>query len=251
MVRAPMQRVLAVVLLLVMSAPAHAGFEEKQRQYARVRTAFDHHLDDLKKAFTKAGAAWPPDGIFLRAFKLEDDLELWALKQGEKQNGKRVFVRNFPVCAKSGELGPKSRAGDLQVPEGFYTIDRFNPASSYHLSLGLDYPNDVDRARADGHPPGGDIFIHGNCVTIGCLPIEDGPVEVLYIAAVLARDNGQRSIPVHVFPFRFGTKDAAPHMKAAEPELASFWAVLERGYQTFETTKVPPKVRATKKGYVF
>ncbi|MFO0748023.1 MAG: hypothetical protein U1F43_20540 [Myxococcota bacterium] len=233
----------------LMTDSAHAGsFADKQRQYERVRDAFAHHLPGMKALFDDAGAAWPPRGVYLRGFKLEGELELWA----EKASGhERVRVRVFPICATSGELGPKSQAGDGQVPEGFYTIDRFNPRSAYHLSLGLDYPNKVDLARGDGASPGGDIFIHGNCVTIGCIPIQDDPVEALYVVAVLARDGGQSHIPVHVFPFHFGTAKAEPHMKAAAPDLLSFWSVLQAGYQAFETTHIPPRVDATRKGYVF
>jgi len=255
LVRGAMRAMLVVVGVLLVTVPAEpaeaGGFERKQRQYERVRDAFDAHLDDMKKAFARERAAWPPRDIFLRVFKLDSVIELWAAKDGGKANGPRVLVQRFPICAKSGELGPKSRAGDGQVPEGFYTINRFNPRSSYHLSLGLDYPNAVDLVRADGAAPGGDIFIHGNCVTIGCMPIQDGPVESLYLVAVLAKDGGQKSIPVHVFPFHFGAAEAAPYMRGASPELAAFWSVLEQGYRAFEATQVPPKVRATAKGYVF
>lgn len=227
----------------------HAGsFEDKQRAHERVRVAFDHHLAPMKALFEDAGAAWPPRGVYLRAFKLEGELELWAEK---KKGPERVRVRVFPICATSGELGPKAALGDGQVPEGFYAIDRFNPRSGYHLSLGLDYPNKVDRARADGRNPGGDIFIHGNCVTIGCIPIQDEPIEALYVVAVLARDRGQKRLPVHVFPFRFGSPEAAPYVGAASPELAAFWTTLQAGFLAFEASHVPPVVLATSKGYVF
>lgn len=252
LVRGRMQLVAILLGLFVVTGSAQAGgFETKQKQYERVRDAFDKHLDDMKRAFERADAHWPPRDIYLRAFKLESDIELWALKDGAKANGPRVLVQHFPICAKSGELGPKSRAGDGQVPEGFYTINRFNPRSSYHLSLGLDYPNDVDLTRADGASPGGDIFIHGNCVTIGCMPLQDEPVESLYVVAVLAKDGGQKSIPVHVFPFHFGSDAAKPYLADAAPELQAFWNVLLGGYLAFESSKVPPKVRATRKGYVF
>ena len=162
-----------------------------------------------------------------------------------------MLVRNFPICAASGDLGPKARAGDGQVPEGYYKVDRFNPRSSYHVSLGLDYPNALDKARAGGDPPGGDIFIHGGCVTIGCMPLDDEPMEALYVVAVLARDRGQNVIPVHVFPFRYGTPEAVRHMAEAPPELRVFWESIAPGFVDFAKTHVPSKVRVTKRGYVF
>ena len=224
------------------------GFLEQQQGFPRVREAFARHLSSVEAAFIKAGASWPPSGLFLRAHKLEDELELWADKHNGK--GERLLIRSFEVCAKSGELGPKAVSGDGQVPEGFYRVDRFNPRSSYHLSLGLDYPNAVDKARANGRPPGGDIFIHGNCVTIGCLPIEDAPMEWLYVAMVLARDAGQ-GVAVHVFPCRFGTDrcEAALASAKVDADTRTFWDGLRPAFLAFETTREVPKVRATSKGY--
>jgi murein L,D-transpeptidase YafK len=224
------------------------GFEGEQRRHDRVDAAFDNQAETVEAEFRAAGAAWPPAGLYLRAFKEEGALELWAKP---RKGDARVLVRTFAICAKSGGLGPKVREGDGQVPEGFYTINRFNPNSRYHLSLGLDYPNAVDKARAGEDPPGGDIFIHGKCVTIGCLPLEDGPVEALYVAAVRARDRGQTKIPVHVFPCRFGTETCKAAMADASHELIAFWLELQAGWMFFETTKLPPQVTATSKGYRF
>lgn len=253
-----MRVVVCLLAVFFVSAPSEgrAGpFERQQRAYSRVAGAFDAHLEALELTFAEAGAAWPPRGIFLRAFKHEGALELWAEPADSDSGAPRVLVRTFPICQESGVLGPKRREGDLQVPEGFYTIDRFNPRSSYHLSLGIDYPNAVDKARAGGDPPGGDIFIHGNCVTVGCLPIEDQPIEALYVVAVRARDRGQRKIPVHIFPCRFGSEacDAALERVTREetdPELATFWSMLALAHAEFEATRVPPRFVAKKTGYV-
>ncbi len=252
MFRLPMRSVvIALMATLLTSTPSQAGpFERAQRKYERVRQAFSAHLAAVEREFEAARAAWPPRGIFLRAFKHEGVLELWAEPLKSSANAPRVLVRSFPICAASGVLGPKSRSGDGQVPEGFYMIDRFNPRSNYHLSLGIDYPNAVDKTRAAGDPPGGDIFIHGNCVTIGCLPLEDGPIEALYVVAVRARDNGQKQIPVHMFPCRFGTEACLKAMGSATPELASFWATLAEAHAEFESTRIPPRYRATSRGYV-
>ena len=245
-----------VALVAAGTGAAAESFEYKQKQRPRVRTAFVHHAAAVAAEFAKAGAAWPPAGIFLRGFKDEGELELWARKRKPPRGtdtGERVLVRTFPICAASGVLGPKARVGDYQVPEGFYTIDRFNPNSSYHLSLGVSYPNAVDKARAVGHSPGGDIFIHGDCVTIGCLPLEDDPIEALYVTAVMARSGGQGALPVHIFPCRFGQDacDAAMRKAAPDAVLAAFWEVLRDGYRRFEKGHVPPTVRATSRGYRF
>ncbi len=108
--------------------------------------------------------------ILLRAYKQESELELWAKNKKDKQY---TLLKTYKICASSGTLGPKRKQGDIQVPEGFYVIDRFNPVSNFYLSLGVSYPNASDKILGVKGALGGDIFIHGNCVTIGCLPISD------------------------------------------------------------------------------
>ena len=155
------------------------------------------------------------------------------------------LVKSYPICASSGVLGPKRRQGDMQVPEGFYVVDRFNPVSSFHLSLGFNYPNDSDRVLSDKRSPGGDVFIHGNCVTIGCIPIEDGPMEEVYVAAVDARLGGARSIPVHIFPARMDEAGVSwlKGQAKGDVELEGFWGGLVEGYAAFETSRRVPTVR--------
>jgi murein L,D-transpeptidase YafK len=165
--------------------------------------------------------------ICFRMIKTKAELEVWARNQG---GGPYELLHSYPLAAASGTLGPKRRAGDYQVPEGFYEIDRFNPKSNFHLSLGLNYPNAADQAL--GEPsPGGDIFIHGSNVSIGCLPITDAGIEEVYLLAVTARAAGQLVIPVHIFPFPI--TDAELHKRAASPHQA-FWRGLKPGYAYFE-----------------
>ena len=83
----------------------------------------------------------------------------------------------------SGTTGPKRLQGDFQVPEGFYHINEFNPNSNYHLSMGLNYPNSSDRILSDSLRPGGEIYIHGSCVSVGCIPLNDDEIEELYLIA--------------------------------------------------------------------
>ncbi|MEM9844698.1 MAG: L,D-transpeptidase family protein [Pseudomonadota bacterium] len=90
--------------------------------------------------------------------------------------------------------GHKQFEGDGKTPEGDYIIDRRNPNSSFHLSLGVSYPNEEDRAfaAAMGKEPGGDIFIHGQPNwasrradmgpdwTAGCIAVENREMERVY-----------------------------------------------------------------------
>jgi len=87
-------------------------------------------------------------------------------------------------------VGHKETEGDGKTPEGLYYISHKNPRSTYHLSLGISYPNDNDRATAAalGKPTGGDIYIHGGPLkrmtkqdwTAGCIAISDRQIEEVY-----------------------------------------------------------------------
>lgn len=87
--------------------------------------------------------------------------------------------------------GHKEQEGDGKTPEGAYLIDRRNPNSSFHLSLGISYPNadDIAAAKAKGVKPGGDIFIHGTPDrwrgtpdwTWGCIAVTNDEMEEIYV----------------------------------------------------------------------
>jgi len=177
----------------------------------------------------------------VRAFKQERELEVWAGAAGRPL----VKVRTYPFCAASGELGPKRREGDLQVPEGFYVIDLLNPWSQFHLSLRVSYPNAADRKLGDARRPGSNIFIHGGCASIGCIAIEDEPIEELYLMVLEARRKMGRGVPVHIFPSRLdvaGLTVLERHPEAT-PSRVAFWRGLQPGYTFFEETRRPPRVK--------
>ncbi len=209
--------------------------------------------DRVQGAQTRAGATvremagnvgldHPVKRVFFRAFKAEKVLEVWGADQA---NAKYRLIKTYPIAAMSGGLGPKRKEGDRQVPEGFYVIDRFNPKSSFHLSLGLNYPNVSDRILSDKQRPGSDIFIHGNAVSIGCLAMTDEKIEEIYLLALAARDAGQRPIHVHIFPFRM----TSPNLDQAQtPALKRFWQDLKPIYDQFEKTKRVPQVKVDGQG---
>ena len=150
----------------------------------------------LRPHFTGQGLSYPPSRVTLVGVKSDALLHLYAAGAGSPAR----WVRSYPILAASGALGPKLREGDLQVPEGLYRIELLNPNSRFHLSLRLDYPNGFDRrmARADGRSRlGGDIMIHGNRVSIGCLAMGDPAAEELF---VLAADTGLDRVRVILTP---------------------------------------------------
>ena len=83
--------------------------------------------------------------------------------------------------------------------------------SAFHLSLGINYPNAADLKR-NAVNPGGDIFIHGECVTIGCLPMTNKFIEEIYLLAVLAKSAGQKKIPVFILPSKNLPKTNEKHL---------------------------------------
>jgi murein L,D-transpeptidase YafK len=145
-------------------------------------------------------------------------------------------VRAYPICATSGVLGPKRKFGDVQVPEGFYELDWFNPQSNFFLSLHISYPNSADRILGSRANPGGDIFLHGNCVTIGCIPITDEGIKEVYWLAVQVHAARQRHIPIEIFPARL-TREGFHSLAQShpnQPELLAFWSNLRQGFDLFE-----------------
>jgi murein L,D-transpeptidase YafK len=142
----------------------------------------------MRAALARAGFRAPPRQLWIVVLKDERRLDLWA----ESPAGARVPVVSWPVLAASGGPGPKLREGDGQVPEGVYRIPLLNPNSAFHLSLQVGYPSARDRAFAarDGRTRlGGQIFIHGNAVSIGCIAIGDTAIEELFwLAATVGKE---------------------------------------------------------------
>lgn len=102
-------------------------------------------------------------------------------------------LKKYKISLGFAPEGDKQFEGDGKTPEGTYIIDRRNPNSRFHLSLGISYPNaqDVAEARAMGKSPGGEIFIHGQenpfsryksteNWTLGCIAVKNKEIEVIY-----------------------------------------------------------------------
>ena len=125
--------------------------------------------------------------------------------------------------------------------------DRFNPKSKYHLSLGLNYPNEADLYFADKDNPGGEIFIHGRCASIGCVAIRDRNIEEVYLLALDAREHGQARIPVHIFPCRMTEPDNRIFL-SLYPQHRALWESLREVFSYFERTGRVPEVGVTAQG---
>jgi murein L,D-transpeptidase YafK len=198
----------------------------------RVSAATKRVSANLTERAKEIGVKLPGSRVFIRAFKQERELEVWV---SGSSKAKYKLLKTYQVAAASGVLGPKRVQGDRQVPEGVYHIDRFNPKSRFHLSLGINYPNAADRVHADQERPGGDIFIHGDQLSIGCLAMTDEKIEEIYVIA----SGATTRIPVHIFPFRMTPQNLKANAKS---EWATFWKTLEPIYSAFEREQRVPRV---------
>ena len=181
--------------------------------------------------------------VYFRLFKDEHVVEVWK----QKDNGKFDMVQNYNICAWSGTLGAKYKQGDRQAPEGYYPIRpaQMNPASKYFLSINTGFPNAFDRANGR---TGSDLMIHGACSSSGCYSMTDESVAQIFAFARDAFAGGQQEIILEALPFRMTPEKMA--IFSAHKDF-KFWSMLREGYDSFELTKMPPKVDFCEKKYVF
>ena len=239
---------IAVPVFFTAGICAQTSFVEFQKSSIKLSGIFTSMEDSVIKQFEDKKLTWPPQEMYIRSFKYDRQLEVWV-----KATAKEPFklFKTYKICMQSGTMGPKRMQGDYQVPEGFYYINEFNPNSNYHLALGLNYPNASDRILSDSLHPGNAIYIHGNCVSTGCIPISDEPIEELYIIASHVKSSGQDFIPVHVFPVKYNVKKSADYLAETlktKPSLIGFTTELKEAFNYFEEKKQLPIILVNKKG---
>jgi murein L,D-transpeptidase YafK len=185
----------------------------------------------------------PSAPTLIRTYKKEAELEIWKMKS----DGEYALLKTYPMCRWSGQLGPKKREGDMQVPEGFYTIapGQMNPTSHYYLSFNVGYPNAYDRAY---DRTGGNVMVHGVCSSAGCFSMTDEQVADIYAIARESFAGGQREIQLQSYPFHMTAENLAKFR--LDPNIA-FWKELKNGSDHFEVTKAEPPVLVCGKHYVF
>lgn len=240
--------ILAMLVLGVGTLSAQQSFLDNQKMFPKVGEAYREKEELLKKEFEKKGLTYPAKYIFVRSFKLDSEMEIWV--KNSAADTFRLF-KSYRVCTLSGKMGPKRREGDRQVPEGFYYINDFNPNSNYHLSLGINYPNFSDRILSDQKKPGGEIYIHGDCITVGCIPLTNEFIDEVYILAVNAKNAGQDFIPVHVFPVKFGNNRSLEYLgnfSLTDNSSKQFWTELKIAYDYFEKHHRLPVVMVDDRG---
>lgn len=218
--------------IIVFSSIMQSDFLDEQKKYQRVKDAIEEKQALIEKKLNKNQITLDNLNLLLVAYKDNDLLDIYA-KTKQDDNYKKIL--SYKICSRSGQLGPKRKEGDGQVPEGFYYIDRFNPMSNFYLSLGINYPNQSDIKKSKFDNLGCDIFIHGSCVTVGCLPMTDNIIKEIYLLAMHAKNNGQQKIPVYIFPFKMTDKNMISYTTKYknDKELISFWNNLKIGHDNF------------------
>ena len=242
-------KILFIILITATSSAfSQSSFLEPRKTSIKTTDVFASGEDTLRKQFAEKGLVWPAKFVYIRSFKYDARLEVWV-KNSIKEQYK--LFKTYKVCMQSGTMGPKRLQGDYQVPEGFYYINEFNPNSNYHMALGLNYPNASDKILSDSLRPGGDIYIHGSCVSVGCIPVTDQQIEEIYVITSYAKNNGEEFIPVHVFPIKYNQKKSLEYLKTSaknNPSLEKFALQLKTVFDRFEETKQLPVFMVNKKG---
>lgn len=186
--------------------------------------------------------------VYLRVFKLEKKLELWV---SDSDTGSFILYKTYNICRLSGKLGPKRKEGDLQVPEGYYEIVDFNYHSKYYLSLGLNYPNKSDKILSKYSKLGGNIYIHGSCVSVGCLAMGNENIKEIFDICEIAKSKGQSYIPVHIYPINFNNYLSVLYLMGEiknEKDLFLFESNIKEGFDLFEKDKHLPIVNIDSTG---
>lgn len=236
---------LSVILILLLSLSTGMipdSFRKKQMGYTRVREAYADKGKAVVKTLAEHGISRDSLRIYLRAFKTEKKIEVWAKNICDSCF---VLVRELDICDMSGTVGPKRRYKDLQVPEGFYHICELNPYSKYFLSMRINYPNASDSIRGVQGHLGNEIFIHGECISSGCLAITNERIKELFIYCIEAYNSEQEKIEMTIFPARLNdnvySRLIAGYRK--DKDKTSLWADLKKSYDLFQKNKVPPVIR--------
>ncbi|WP_416409471.1 L,D-transpeptidase family protein [Agrobacterium rosae] len=185
----------------------------------------------------------PESPVLVRIFKQESELEVWKVDK----SGSYALFKTYPMCRWSGKLGPKTKSGDRQAPEGFYHVSAgmLNPNSQYFVSFNLGYPNRLEAAL--GYT-GEALMVHGACSSSGCYAMTDQQIGEIYAIVDRALKGGQNQFQVQAYPFRMTARNMAAYKDDAN---FPFWKTLKEGYDTFELTKRQPKVSVCGRRYVF
>ena len=90
-------------------------------------------------------------------------------------------------------------------------------------------------------------MMHGQCETIGCLPMTDDKIKELYVLCLEAR-NRNNPIYIDIFPAKFNPENMEMLESNYPKNKIKFWKSLKAGYDYFETNHWLPKINIDSKG---
>lgn len=238
-----MKYLLFLFYLFLMTKENPPGtFREKQLKFTRVREAYFTKEKTVIKTLSERTISRDSLRIYLQAFKTERKVEVWGKNICDSTY---TLIKEIPICEISGEIGPKRRSQDLQVPEGFYRISELNPYSKYYLSMKINYPNASDSIRGVKGRLGNLIYIHGGCESSGCIAINDDRMKELFVYCIEAYNAGQAKIDITIYPARLDDKTYNRLITgySKNKDKVSLWADLKKSYDLFSQKKVLPMVK--------
>lgn len=218
------------------------SFRDEQMSFTRVREAYADKGKQVIRTLTDHSISRDSLCIYLQVFKTERKLELWAKNISDTAY---TLIREFPICDLSGSVGPKRQVRDLQVPEGFYRISDLNPYSKYYLSMQINYPNTSDSIRGTRGHLGNYIFIHGECLSSGCIAITNDLIKELYVYCIEAYNSGQEEIGMTIYPAKLTEPNYSrlTSRYSKDKDKISLWADLKISYDLFGQHHQPPTVK--------
>lgn len=209
-----MIRRLSVLLMLTVLLSSCADYDQNREVKVSWHDAMTRKLDKfswssreaLTPYFKAADLPYAPKELAFLVFKHSKQFQIYA-RNDVSQNWH--YIKTYPIYAASGVTGPKLHEGDHQVPEGIYHIVGLNPSSRFDLSMELDYPNKYDKREANHdhrHHLGGEIFIHGDRRSVGCIALGNRAIEQLFplvyavgehhVTVVIAPNDLRKTIPL-------------------------------------------------------
>jgi len=213
---------------------------------------FNHYLNSnienqLPYLVQKKSFNYRDIDILFVAYKSELEFQVWAKKK--YINSAYTLIASFPITDSTvAKLGPKSKFGDSLTPEGIYSVTFYSSFrwSDFYLAFRISYPNKLDYARRlywnIGGKPGGDINIHGCCISIGCIPLGNPVIEEVFLLTRTNQINGS-DISIMIFPFKFDNRAARNRQYGYygnKTNLIEFWNSLEECHKYFKTyNKIP------------
>ncbi len=201
---------------------AQNSFVDQERSSFKLAGILNGKEDTLQKEFVAKGLQWPANYVYIRSFKYDAQLEVWVKNQLKKNTS---FSKHIRSACRAAQWGQKDCRVITRFPKAFIISMNLIRIAIIISALGLNYPNASDRILSDSLRPGNAIYIHGSCVSVGCIPVTDDEIEEIYIIASYARANGEDFIPVHVFPIRYNSKRSMEYFKTAvknNPSLQKF-----------------------------